>query len=68
VIVGILAGLIVTYWAAKFLQSFLYQVDARDPVTYVLVALALIATAIMAAWLPARRAARTDPATVLRAE
>jgi predicted permease len=68
VIMGILAGLIVTYWGAKFLQSFLYQVNARDPVTYILVALVLIATAIMAAWLPARRAARTDPATVLRAE
>lgn len=68
VVVGILAGLIVTYWGAKFLQSFLYQVDARDPVTYVLVALVLIATATVAAWLPARRAARTDPATVLRAE
>jgi putative ABC transport system permease protein len=68
VVVGILVGLIVTYWGAKFLQSFLYQVDARDPVTYVLVALVLIATAIVAAWLPARRAARTDPATVLRAE
>jgi len=60
--------LIVTYWGAKFLQSFLYQVDARNPLTYVLVALGAIATAIMAAWLPARRAARTDPATVLRAE
>jgi predicted permease len=68
VVVGILAGLIVTYWGAKFLQSFLYHVDARDPVTYVLVVLVLIATAIVAAWLPARRAARTDPATVLRAE
>ncbi len=67
-VIGILAGLIVTYWGAKFLQSFLYRVDARDPMTYVLVALVLIVTATVAAWLPACRAARTDPAVVLRSE
>ena len=66
VVVGVSIGLICTYWAAKFLQSFLYKVDARDPVLYVFVALVLVATATLAAWLPARRAAKTDPIVALR--
>jgi len=67
VILGAAAGLILTWWAAQFLQAFLFEVDARDPWTFALVALVLVATAVLAAWLPARRAARTDPASVLRA-
>ena len=66
VITGSLAGLLITWWAAQFLQTFLFEVDARDPGTYLFVALVLVASAIAAAWLPARRAARTDPAIVLR--
>lgn len=68
VIIGTSAGAIVALWAAKFLQSYLYQVDARDPWTMAIVALVLLVTAIAAAWIPARRAARTDPAVVLRAQ
>jgi predicted permease len=67
VLVGAAAGLAVTWWAAQYLQSFLVDVDARDPGTFGVVALVLVATAVVAAWLPARRAARTDPASVLRA-
>jgi ABC-type antimicrobial peptide transport system permease subunit len=66
VLIGSTIGLLVTWWAAQFLQAFLFEVDARDPWTYGLVALTLVATAVVAAWLPARRAARTDPAMVLR--
>jgi predicted permease len=66
VVVGVSIGLICTYWAAKFLQSFLYKVDVRDPVLYILVALVLVATATLAAWLPARSAAKTDPIVALR--
>jgi predicted permease len=67
VLVGSAAGLVAAWWAGQFLQAFLVDVDARDPWTYALVALTLVATAVVAAWLPARRAARTDPAEVLRA-
>jgi ABC-type antimicrobial peptide transport system permease subunit len=66
-LIGSVAGLLATWWAAQFLQAYLFEVDARDPVTYGLVALTLIVAAVVAAWLPARRAARTDPVTVLRA-
>jgi predicted permease len=68
VLFGVSLGLVFSYWSAQFFQTFLRRVDGRDPWTYVLVALTLIATGVAAAWLPARRAASTDPATVLRAQ
>ena len=43
------------------------HVDARDPWTYAFVAAVLATSTLVAVWLPARRAARTDPAVVLRA-
>jgi ABC-type antimicrobial peptide transport system permease subunit len=67
VLVGTLIGVAGTYWAGASIQSFLYQVDARDLGTLVLVALVLFASTAMAAWIPAHRAARLDPAAVLRA-
>jgi predicted permease len=66
VLAGSAAGLAVAYWAGQFAQAFIFQVDARDPWTLALVVVVLLATAVVAAWLPARRAARTDPAEVLR--
>jgi putative ABC transport system permease protein len=68
VLVGLIAGLCGTYWTASFVQSFLYQVDAHDPVTLTIVVAVLLASTAVAAWLPARRAARLDPAAVLRAQ
>ena len=68
VLAGIALGLVVTYWAARFLQSFLVAVDARDPWTYLIVALVLMAAALAAVWLPARRAAAVDPLVALRAD
>ena len=68
VLAGVAIGLVFSYWSAQFFQSFLYRVDGRDPWTYGLVAATLIGTAIAAGWLPARRAALTDAASVLRAQ
>ena len=68
VLVGIVAGLCGAYWAASFVQAFLHQVDARDPTTLVVVVIVLLASTALAAWLPARRVARLDPAAVLRAQ
>jgi putative ABC transport system permease protein len=66
VLTGIALGLLLTYWAAQFLQGFLFHVDARDPWVYALVALAILAASVAAAWFPARRACAIDPATALR--
>lgn len=67
VLIGVIAGLLGTYWAASYLQSFLHQVDSRDPATLAAVVIVLLASAALAAWLPARRIVRLDPVAVLRA-
>jgi putative ABC transport system permease protein len=66
VLVGTIIGLMGAWWVARFVQAFLFEVSARDPLTFAVVAVVLIGTAILAAWIPARRASRTDPAAVLR--
>jgi putative ABC transport system permease protein len=68
VAIGSAAGLIVAWWAGRFLQSFLHGIDARGPDTLLTVGAVLVVTAVVAAWIPARRASRVDPATVLRAD
>ncbi|HYC51870.1 MAG TPA: ABC transporter permease [Gemmatimonadaceae bacterium] len=66
--IGVASGLVLFVGLARFLQSFLYGVAATDAVTLAgaTVVLGLIAT--LASWIPARRAARVDPAVSLRAE
>jgi ABC-type antimicrobial peptide transport system permease subunit len=65
---GVSAGFVLYAVATPFLRGFLYGVTAADPVTLCGVTVALIATASLASWLPARRAARVDPTVALRAE
>jgi predicted permease len=65
---GVAAGFVLYATAAPFLQAFLYGVTATDPVTLGAATLVLTATAVLASWLPARRAARIDPLQALRAE
>lgn len=64
---GIAAGLVLHALAAPLLRTFLFGVTAHDPPTLAGAALLLAATAALASWLPARRAARVDPALALRA-
>ncbi|HEY0337267.1 MAG TPA: FtsX-like permease family protein, partial [Burkholderiales bacterium] len=63
---GLVLGLAGSWWAARFMAPLLFQVEARDPMTFSGTAAVLIAVGVLAAWVPARRAARLDPATVLR--
>ncbi len=53
---------------SRFVASFLFGVQARDPMVFVAVPLVLSAVAFSAVWLPARRASRIDPIIALRAE
>jgi ABC-type antimicrobial peptide transport system permease subunit len=64
--VGIVAGAGVSLWASRFVESLVYGLEPRDPSTLVASAITLAIVAALAAWLPARRASRTDPAEVLR--
>lgn len=66
--IGITGGFVLYAMAAPFLRAFLYGVTATDPLTLLGATLVLLATAILASWLPARRAGRVDPAVALRAE
>jgi putative ABC transport system permease protein len=66
VALGLIAGAMLSLWASRYVGTLLYGLDAQDPVTFVGAALFLCAVSAFAAWLPARRAARIDPARVLR--
>ncbi len=65
---GILLGLAAALLATRALRSLLFDVSATDPLTLSAVAALLLAVALLASWLPARRAARVDPARALRTE
>lgn len=65
---GIAVGLVISAMARPFLQAFLYRLSPLDPASLTLAAVALLATAAGASYLPARRAAGVDPMTVLRSE
>lgn len=67
-VAGLTIGLLVAFGFARALASFLYETSPGDFVTYAGVAVLLLAVTAVAAIWPARRAARTDPATVLRQE
>ena len=65
---GITAGLIGAWLLARTVQSFLFEVEPRDPVVFASVAVVLALVGLLACWIPARRAARIDPLIALRAE
>jgi putative ABC transport system permease protein len=65
---GALAGLAVAFPLTRLMRDLLYDVAPADPLVFTAVAAVLVVTALLAAWLPARRAARVDPMTALRAE
>ncbi len=67
-LIGIAAGAVLALSSARLLTSYLYGVSAHDGWTIAAAASLLFFSGIMAAWLPARRAARVDPMQALRAE
>ena len=68
VAVGVFAGAAMSAWASRFVASLLYGLEPRDPGTLAAAALVLTLVAALAAWLPARRASRIDPAITLRCD
>ncbi len=65
---GVAVGLVGAWWSSSFLEAFLVDVRAHNPILLAGAGATLVLTGMAAAWLPARRAAQTDPAVVLRAQ
>jgi predicted permease len=67
-LIGIAVGLPIAFGIAQLLRNGLYGFPPADPLTFIAVPLLLAAVALLACWLPARRAARVDPMAALRYE
>ena len=67
-IAGVAAGSIVALAGARLIRGLLFEVSATDPWTFAGVAIAILAVALLASYIPARRATRVDPMVALRGE
>jgi putative ABC transport system permease protein len=68
VAIGIVIGLLGSLALTRVMASLLFGVSATDPLTFAGVALLLVIVSLVACFIPARRAAKTDPMIALRAE
>jgi putative ABC transport system permease protein len=67
-LIGVVVGMALALGVARLIATFLYGVSPSDPITYASVAAVLIAVALLASFIPARRATKVDPMTALRYE
>jgi predicted permease len=63
---GVVMGAALSWWASQYVAALLFGLGPRDPATFATAAAALVIAGSLAGWLPARRAARMDPVSVLR--
>jgi predicted permease len=67
-LIGIVSGLAAAFGGSRLIASVLYGVSPRDPVVFTATAMLLMAVALVACWIPARRAAQLSPTIALRAD
>jgi ABC-type antimicrobial peptide transport system permease subunit len=66
VLIGLAIGLVASWWTSKLVRAYRY--DSHDVRVWVAAAAIILCAAMVAAWIPARRASRVDPTIALRAE
>jgi putative ABC transport system permease protein len=66
--IGIALGVAAALALTRVMKNLLFNVSATDPATFALIALLLIVVALIASYIPARRATKVDPITVLKSE
>jgi ABC-type antimicrobial peptide transport system permease subunit len=65
---GVFIGILISLAAGRLVASLLLDISPNDPVSMIIVAVVLLAIAALAAFVPARRAAKADPVTALRTD
>jgi len=67
-LVGVAIGIIASFALTRVIKSLLFNVSATDALTFIAVSLVITSVALLASWIPARRATRVDPVVALRYE